>query len=326
MRTILVTGGAGFVGSHACKALAQAGYCPVTFDNLERGHHWAVKWGPLERGDLRDERVLRRAFETWKPWGIMHFAAYAYVGESNVDPLKYYDNDVGGTANLLKACAAYECKKFIFSSSCATYGIPSQLPLTEDHAKQPVNPYGYTKLVVERMLRDAEAAHGIRHVALRYFNAAGSDPDRELEEMHDPETHLIPLVLFTTMGRLSSIKVFGSDYPTPDGTCVRDYVHVSDLADAHVAALDWLAAGQASSAFNLGNGRGFCVADVVQTAQEVSGLTTKSHLAPRRFGDPPALISDSTKAQKLLGWKPKFPDLSQLIDHAWKWFRDGMPR
>ena len=326
MRTILVTGGAGFVGSHACKALARSGYCPVTFDNLERGHHWAVKWGPLERGDLRDERVLRRAFETWKPWGIMHFAAYAYVGESNVDPLKYYDNDVGGTANLLKACAAYECKKFIFSSSCATYGIPSQLPLTEDHAKQPVNPYGYTKLVVEQMLRDAEAAHGIRHVALRYFNAAGSDPDRELEEMHDPETHLIPLVLFTTMGRLSSIKVFGSDYPTPDGTCVRDYVHVSDLADAHVAALDWLAAGQASSAFNLGNGCGFCVADVVQTAQEVSGLTIKSHLAPRRFGDPPALISDSTKAQKLLGWKPKFPDLSQLIDHAWKWFRDGTPR
>jgi len=293
MRTILVTGGAGFVGSHACKALARAGYCPVTFDNLERGHHWAVKWGPLERGDLRDERVLRRAFETWKPWGIMHFAAYAYVGESNVDPLKYYDNDVGGTANLLKACAAYECKKFIFSSSCATYGIPSQLPLTEDHAKQPVNPYGYTKLVVEQMLRDAEAAHGIRHVALRYFNAAGSDPDRELEEMHDPETHLIPLVLFTTMGRLSSIKVFGSDYPTPDGTCVRDYVHVSDLADAHVAALDWLAAGQASSAFNLGNGRAFSVADVVQTAAEVSELTIKR---PRR---PTALRRSAGANQRL---------------------------
>ena len=325
MRTLLVTGGAGFVSSHACKALARAGYTPVTFDNLERGHDWAVKCGPLERGDLRDEKALRRAFERWNPCGVMHFAAYAYVGESNVDPLKYYDNNVGGIANLLKACAAYECKKFIFSSSCATYGIPSRLPLTEDHAQQPVNPYGYTKLVVERMLRDAEAAHGIRHVALRYFNAAGSDPDRDLGEMHNPETHLIPLVLFAAMGRQPAIKIFGSDYPTPDGTCIRDYVHVSDLADAHVAALDWLAAGQASSAFNLGNGRGFSVADVVQTAEQVSGLTIKRHLGPRRSGDPPVLISDSTKAQELLGWEPKFPNLSEQIDHTWKWFRDGMP-
>jgi UDP-arabinose 4-epimerase len=326
MRTILVTGGAGFVGSHACKALARAGYSPVTVDNLERGHDWAVKWGPIERGDLRDEEVLRQAFETWKPCGVMHFAAYAYVGESNVDPLKYYDNNVGGTATLLKACAAYECKKVIFSSSCATYGIPSRLPLTEDHAQQPVNPYGYTKLVVERMLRDAEAAHGIRHVALRYFNAAGSDPDGEIGEMHDPETHLIPLVLFAAMGRQRSIKIFGSDYPTPDGTCVRDYVHVSDLADAHVAALDWLAAGNGSSSFNLGNGRGFSVAEVVQTTEQVTGLTIKTELAPRRSGDPPVLISDSSRAQKLLGWDPQFPDLSRQIDHAWKWFRNGMPR
>ena len=291
MWTILVTGGAGFVGSHACKALARSGYCPVTFDNLERGHEWAVKWGPLERGDLRDEKVLRRVFETWKPWGVMHFAAYAYVGESNVDPLKYYDNNVGGTANLLKACADYECKKFIFSSSCATYGIPSRLPLTEDHEQH--NPYGCTKLVAERMLRDAEAAHGIRHVALRYFNAAGSDPDGGLGETHDPETHLIPLVLLAALGRQPSIKVFGSDYPTPDGTCVRDYVHVSDLADAHVAALDWLAAGQASSAFNLGNGRAFSVADVVQTAAEVSELTIKR---PRR---PTALRRSAGANQRL---------------------------
>jgi UDP-arabinose 4-epimerase len=325
MRTILVTGGAGFVGSHACKALARAGHTPVTFDNLERGHDWAVKWGTLESGDLRDEKVVRRAFETWKPWGVMHFAAYAYVGESNIDPLKYYHNNVGGTANLLKACADVECKNFIFSSSCATYGIPSRLPLTEDDGQQPVSPYGYTKLVVERMLRDAEAAHEIRHVALRYFNAAGSDPDGELGEMHDPETHLIPLVLFAAMGRQQSIKIFGSDYPTPDGTCIRDYVHVSDLADAHVAALDWLAAGNGSSSLNLGNGRGFSVAEVVQTTEQVTGLTIKTELAPRRSGDPPVLISDSSKARKLLGWKPKFPDLSQQIDHAWKWFRDGMP-
>jgi UDP-arabinose 4-epimerase len=325
MRTILVTGGAGFVGSHACKALARAGHKPVTFDNLERGHDWAVKWGPLERGDLRDEKVLRRAFESWKPWGVMHFAAYAYVGESNVDPLKYYNNNVGGTANLLTACAAFECKNFIFSSSCATYGIPSRLPLTEEDPQQPVNPYGYTKLVVERMLRDAEAAYGIRHVALRYFNAAGSDPDGELGEMHDPETHLIPLMLFAAIGRQPSIKIFGSDYPTPDGTCVRDYVHVSDLADAHVAALDWLAAAKASSSFNLGNGRGFSVGEVVRTTEQVTGLTIRTEPAPRRSGDPPVLISDSSKARKLLGWKPKFPDLRQQIDHAWKWFRDGMP-
>jgi UDP-arabinose 4-epimerase len=325
MRTVLVTGGAGFVGSHACKALARAGHTPVTFDHLERGHDWAVKWGPLERGDLRDEKVLRRAFESWKPWGVMHFAAYAYVGESNVDPLKYYNNNVGGTANLLTACAAFECKNFIFSSSCATYGIPSRLPLTEEDPQQPVNPYGYTKLVVERMLRDAEAAYGIRHVALRYFNAAGSDPDGELGEMHDPETHLIPLMLFAAIGRQPSIKIFGSDYPTPDGTCVRDYVHVSDLADAHVAALDWLAAAKASSSFNLGNGRGFSVGEVVRTTEQVTGLTIRTEPAPRRSGDPPVLISDSSKARKLLGWKPKFPDLRQQIDHAWKWFRDGMP-
>jgi UDP-glucose-4-epimerase GalE len=293
MRTILVTGGAGFVGSHACKALARAGYTPVTFDNLERGHDWAVKWRPLERGDLRDEKVLRRAFERWNPCGVMHFAAYANGGESNVDPLKYYDNNVGGTANLLKACAAYECKKCIFSSSCAKYGIPSQLPLTEDQAQQPVNPYGYTKLIVERMLRDAEAAHGIRHVALRYFNAAGSDPDREPREMHDPETHLIPLVLFAAMGRQPSVKIFGIDYPTPDGTCIRDYVHVSDLADAHVAALDWLSAGEPSSAFNLGNGRGFSVADLAQMAEQVSGIANQE--APR----PTALRRSAGANQRL---------------------------
>jgi UDP-arabinose 4-epimerase len=319
MRTILVTGGAGFVGSHACKVLARAGYTPVTFDNLERGHDWAVKWGPLERGDLRDEKALRRAFERWNPCGVMHFAAYAYVGESNVDPLKDYDNNVGGTANLLKACAAYECKKFIFSSSCATYGPPSRLPLTEDHAQQPVNPYGYTKLVVERMLRDAEAAHGIRHVALRYFNAAGSDPDRELGEMHDPETHLIPLVLFAAMGRRPSIKVFGSDYPTPDGTCIRDYVHVSDLADAHVAALAWLSDGKPSEAFNLGNGRGFSVREVVKAAEKVTGRPVPAEVNARRPGDPPVLVSDSAKARRLLDWTPKFPDLEDQIRHAWTW-------
>jgi UDP-arabinose 4-epimerase len=322
MKTILVTGGAGFVGSHACKALARAGYLPVTLDNLERGHEWAVKWGPLERADLRDEEELRRVFEAWRPETVVHFAAYAYVGESNDEPLKYYTTNVGGTANLLKACVIFGCKHVVFSSSCATYGIPAHLPLSETDPQQPINPYGYTKLVVERMLRDTEAAHGIRHVALRYFNAAGADPSGEIGELHEPETHLIPLILLTAMGRQSSVKVFGNDYRTEDGTCIRDYVHVTDLADAHVAAVQWLAAGNSSDAFNLGNGNGFSVAQVIRTAEMITGKEIKTDICAKRPGDPPVLISDSTKARRALGWRPKFPDVGDQIAHAWKWFCD----
>src|SRR5271169_607682 len=311
MKTILVTGGAGFVGSHACKALSRAGYLPVTFDSLERGHERAVKWGPLEQGDLRNEKELQRAFKAHRPWAVMHFAAYAYVGESTAEPAKYYDNNIGGSAKLLQACAAFDCRHFVFSSSCATYGIPERLPITEATTQNPVNPYGYTKLVVERMLRDAEAAYGIRHVALRYFNAAGADPDGELGELHLPETHLIPLVLFAAMGREPSVKIFGNDYPTPDGTCIRDYVHVSDLADAHVAAIDWLAAGKPSDSFNLGNGRGFSVAEVINTVAQVTAQPVPAESCPRRPGDPPILVSDSRKARELLGWVPKFPELDE---------------
>ncbi len=324
MKTILVTGGAGFVGSHACKALFRAGYLPVTFDNLEHGHE-RVKWGPLERGDLRNETDLHRAFEARRPWAVMHFSAYTYVGESTVDPLRYYDNNVGGTAKLLQACASFGCQNVVFSSSCATYGVPDRLPITEDAAQNPANPYGYTKLVVERMLKDAEVASGIRHVALRYFNAAGADPDGELGELHQPETHLIPLVLFAAMGREPSIKIFGNDYPTPDGTCIRDYVHVSDLADAHVAAIARLAAGNPSNSFNLGNGLGFSVAEVVRTTEKVTGLSVRTEMCPRRPGDPPVLVGDSTKARELLGWIPNIPGLDQQITHAWTWFRGKMP-
>jgi UDP-arabinose 4-epimerase len=299
VKTILVTGGAGFVGSHACKALARAGYLPVTFDNLEHGHERAVKWGPLERSDLRNAHDLRRVFEAHRPWAVMHFAAYAYVGESTLDPAKYYDNNVGGTATLVQACAAFGCRNVVFSSSCATYGVPERLPLTEDAAQNPVNPYGYTKLVVERMLKEAEPAYGIRHVALRYFNAAGADPDGELGELHLPETHLIPLVLFAAMGRAPSIKVFGQDYPTPDGTCIRDYVHVSDLADAHVAAVDWLAAGKPSDSFNLGNGRGFSVSEVVKTSEKVTGLPVKTEICARRPGDPPVRLQQGPRVVEL---------------------------
>ena len=280
MKTVLVTGGAGFVGSHACRALAHAGYLPVTFDNLERGHEWAVKWGPLEKGDIRDEQQLGRVFEAWHPEAVVHFAAYAYVGESNAEPLKYYETNVGGTLKLLKASVAFGCKYFVFSSSCATYGTPIRLPVIETHPQLPINPYGQTKLIVERMLREAEVAHGIRHVALRYFNAAGADPSGELGESHEPETHLIPLVLFTAMDRQSAIQIFGNDYPTADGTCVRDYVHVSDLADAHVAAVRWLDAGNPSDAFNLGNGHGFSVAEVVKASEKVTGRKIQTEIYP----------------------------------------------
>jgi UDP-arabinose 4-epimerase len=326
MSNILVTGGAGFVGSHACKALARAGHRPVTFDNLERGHEWAVKWGPLERGDLRDECELRRTFERWQPAAVIHFAAYAYVGESTAEPLKYYDNNVGGTARLLKTCADFGCKHFVFSSSCATYGIPAQLPLRETDPQEPVNPYGYTKLVAERMLKQVEAAYGIKHVALRYFNAAGADPDGEIGESHEPETHLIPLVLLAAMGRRQAVQIFGKDYPTHDGTCVRDYVHVSDLADAHVAAVDWLAAGERSDVFNLGNGLGFSVAEVIRATEQVSGRSIRADIHPRRSGDPPILISESSKAQQHLGWSPKYPELKPQIEHAWTWFLRAMTK
>jgi UDP-arabinose 4-epimerase len=321
MKRILVTGGAGFVGSHACKALARAGYTPVSFDNLERGHRFAVKWGPLQRGDLRSESDVRQAFETWHPYAVLHFAAYAYVGESSTDPLIYYENNVGGTAKLLQACRDFGCNNVVFSSSCATYGVPARLPLREDDPQNPVSPYGRTKLVAERMLVEAEIAHGIKHVTLRYFNAAGADPDGELGEVHEPETHLIPLALFVAAGRRPAIQIFGDDYPTPDGTCVRDYVHVTDLARAHVAAIEWLAEGNPSRIFNLGNGRGFSVAEAVRAAEGITGRVIATEVLPRRAGDPPTLISDSSLARSLLHWQPDYPELEVQIEHAWRWLR-----
>ena len=326
MKTILVTGGAGFVGSHACKALARAGYLPVSFDNLERVHEWAVKWGPLERGDVRNEKDLRRVFDARRPWAVMHFAGYAYVGESVLDPIKYYDTNIGGTAKLLGACAAFQCDNIVVSSSCATYGTPAQIPLKEGDPQNPINPYGYSKLVVERMLKDAETAYGIRHVSLRYFNAAGADPDGELGELHEPETHLIPLVILAAMGRKPLVEIFGDDYPTPDGTCIRDYVHVSDLAGAHVSAIDWLAAGKPSTAFNLGIGRGYSVGEIVHATERVTGLRIRTQICPRRPGDPPILISDPSRARETLGWNPRFRDVDQQIGTAWRWFRDHWPK
>ena len=321
MTTVLVTGGAGYVGSHACKALAAAGITPVTFDNLEAGHRWAVKWGPLVVGDLRDTGKLDYAIRKYKPAGVLHFAAHAYVGESTLNPLKYYDNNVAGTLSLLGSMQAHDIRHIVFSSTCATYGVPKVVPIPEDHPQDPINPYGSSKLVVEWMLRDMAFAHDLRFVCLRYFNAAGADPDGEIGEAHSPETHLIPLVLDAASGDIPEIAIFGDDYDTPDGTCIRDYIHVSDLADAHVRALKWLLSGGDAMFLNLSNGKGFSVRHVIDAAQRVTGLKVPVVVHPRRPGDPPVLIGEASKARALLGWEPQRHELEQQIADAWSWRR-----
>jgi UDP-glucose-4-epimerase GalE len=315
---ILVTGGAGYIGSHVCKALAARGYAPVAYDDLSRGNAWAVKWGPLERGDISDAKRLDEVFERHAPAAVMHFAAFAYVGESCADPLLYYRNNVAGSQVLLQAVVAHGAPPVVFSSSCATYGVPERLPIPEEHPQRPVNPYGFTKLVVERMLADLATAAGLRSVALRYFNAAGADPDGGIGEAHEPETHLIPLVLAAARSG-GTVDVYGADYDTPDGTCVRDYVHVADLADAHVRALDHLLAGGASAAFNLANARGYSVREVIAAAEAVCGLPIRARDVGRRPGDPPVLVGDATRAAAVLGWRPARSDLRRQIADAWRW-------
>ena len=320
MTDILVTGGAGYVGSHACKALAAAGYRPVTYDNLERGRGDAVKWGPLEQGDLSDLPRLREVFSTYRPAAVMHFAALAYVGESASNPALYYRNNILGALNLFEAMRQFDVAAVVVSSSCAVYGAPESTPIDEDHPKHPISPYGVGKWVVERMLEDLQRAHGLRSVCLRYFNAAGADPDGEIGETHDPETHLIPLVLDAALGRQPHITVFGADYDTPDGTCLRDYIHVTDLAEAHVLALKWLLSGsEASTALNLGVGKAWSVMEVIETARRVTGRTIEVAAAPRRAGDPPVLVADPTRAGKILGWSPRRSSLETQIADAWRW-------
>lgn len=318
-RAVLVTGGAGYIGAHTCKALALAGYLPVTLDNLVHGHKQAVRWGPLVEADIRDRARVRQTIDQYRIDAVLHFAGFAYVGESMRDPGKYFDNNVAASLALLEAVRASGIAHFVFSSSCATYGIPLSVPIGEDQAQQPINPYGESKLMMERALHWYGLAHGMGTVALRYFNAAGADPDGEIGEDHDPETHLIPLAIGAALGSRPPLEVFGTDYPTPDGTAVRDYVHVSDLAQAHVRALEYLYAGGASRAFNLGTGRGHSVREVVAAVERVAGRAVARREAPRRPGDPASLVAAPGSARELLAWTPLRSDLETIITTAWRW-------
>jgi len=319
MQTVLVTGGAGYIGSHTCKALAGAGYLPVAYDNLVHGHEWAVRWGPIEKGDILDANRLSEVIARYRPVSVIHFAAFAYVGESVQEPAKYYRNNVAGTLALLDAMRAHHIDRIVFSSSCATYGNPDIVPISEDVLQRPINPYGASKLMVERILADYGAAYRLKSIALRYFNAAGADPDGEIGEAHDPETHLIPLVLDAAAGMRPDVTIFGDDYDTPDGTCIRDYIHVSDIAEAHLLALNRLDAPGVRTAYNLGSGVGASVADVIEAARAITGRNIPVTRGPRRAGDPGTLLADPARARSDLAWKPRHSALNEMIGTAWEW-------
>ncbi len=325
MSAILVTGGAGYVGSHACKVLSAAGFLPVAFDNLSTGHRWAVQWGPLEHGDLADVEAVRRAIRRHRVEAVMHFAASSDVGESMRQPGPYFRNNVGGTLNLLEAMADCGIRRLVLSSTCASYGLPQVIPIREDHPQQPINPYGETKLAIERMLRWWDQVHGISWLALRYFNAAGADPDGEIGEAHEPETHLIPIAVQAALGQRENLGIFGTDYPTPDGTAVRDYVHVTDLAEAHLAGLRHLFAGGGSLACNLGTGRGHSVREVVRAVERVTRTALPIRLMARRPGDPPQLVAEPRLASELLGWRPRLSDLDTIVATACGWHSKSRP-
>ncbi|MBW4678639.1 MAG: UDP-glucose 4-epimerase GalE [Microcoleus vaginatus WJT46-NPBG5] len=320
--TILVTGGAGYIGSHAVLALQQAGYNPIVLDNLVYGHRELVEEVlkvKLIVGDTNDRALLDNLFATHSIDAVMHFAAYIAVGESVTDPGKYYRNNVNGTLTLLEAMVAANVKQFVFSSTCAVYGIPKTVPMKEDHPQDPISPYATSKQMVERILADFDTAYGLKSVAFRYFNAAGAEANGLLGEDHNPETHLIPLVLLTALGKRESVSIFGTDYPTSDGTCIRDYIHVSDLAQAHVLGLEYLQKGGDSNVFNLGNGSGFTVREVIESARLITGKEIKIVESERRAGDPPALVGSSDKARNILGWNPQYPDIKEILAHAWQW-------
>ena len=317
---VLVTGGAGYVGSHVSKALSQSGYIPVTYDNLSRGFRWAVKWGPFVEGDLHDIEKLKGVLATYKPVGVIHLAGFAYVGESVEQPDLYYHNNVEGAAALVKAMTTPI--PFVFSSTCSIYGNQGEAPLTEALSPRPINPYAQGKREVEIILANAEKNGGGPFVALRYFNASGADPDAEIGEAHDPETHLIPLALSAAAGLTKELTIFGTDHGTPDGSCIRDYVHVADLASAHIKALNYLIGGGSSDHINLANGRGYSVLEVIDAVKRVTGQSVPVKMAGKRAGDPATLIGDARRAQERLNWQPQYSDLDVQIAHAWAWFKD----
>lgn len=317
---VLVTGGAGYIGSHTVKYLSTHGLPLLVLDNLVHGHREFLQPGvDFVLADLTDREALALVFARYRIRAVVHFAAFAYVGESVTDPAKYYHNNVIGTLNLLDAMRSAGVHSIVFSSTCATYGVPEISPIEEHHVQAPINPYGMSKLMIETIFADYERAYGLRWCALRYFNAAGANPDGTLGEWHDPETHLIPLILDAALGLRPAIGVFGSDYPTPDGTCVRDYIHVNDLAQAHHLALEYLLAGGAPRAFNLGNGNGHSVLEVIASAERISGRTIPVQMEPRRPGDPPALVGSAQQAREILGWKPRFAELDTIVGTAWRW-------
>ena len=321
---VLVTGGAGYIGSHAAKALAQAGHAPVVLDNLTSGHRWAVKWGPLFEQDLADSAALLGVLRSQRIEAVMHFAASLLVGESVREPRKYFWNNVVNTLRLVDAMQEACVKHIVFSSSAAVYGEPEKVPIPEDHPTRPVNPYGETKLMMERALKWYGHAYDLRWMALRYFNAAGADPEGELGEGHDPETHLIPLVVRAALDQRPQVEIYGTDYPTPDGTAIRDYIHVADLADAHVRALEYLAGGGRSQSLNLGTGQGHTVREVIAAVGKIAPVPARE--APRRAGDPPSLVADSRRAAALLGWTPQRSGLEEIVRSAWAWHSKEVQR
>ncbi|MDF1750025.1 MAG: UDP-glucose 4-epimerase GalE [Alphaproteobacteria bacterium] len=320
-RNILVTGGAGYVGSHACKALAADGWTPVVFDNLTNGHDWAVRWGPLVVGDVRNRAQLRSAMETYHPKGVLHFAGRIEPGDSLREPIEFYDVNVGGTIALLEAMADADIRALIFSSTAAIYGNLDECPATEDHPCNPFTPYGRSKLMAEQVIEDVGKVHGISWTAARYFNAAGADADLETGEAHMNEVHLIPRAIEACLGRSQEFSIFGTDYPTPDGTCIRDFIHVTDLATAHVAALNRLLAGGTPVQLNLGTGKGVSVLELIKTLEEVAGSPVPTTVRSRRIGDPPILVSDATRAHEVLSWQPRHSDVTTILKDAWAWHR-----
>lgn len=317
--SVLIVGGAGYIGSQTAKCVARAGLNPVVLDNLAYGHRWAVRWGPLVQGDLSDAALVERVLVEHRVSAVIHFAAYAYVAESVDNPRKYFRNNVANTLNLLDAMIDRGIKDIVFSSTCATYGEPREVPIAENHPQRPINPYGESKLAVEKILHWYGRAYALRFAALRYFNAAGADPDGEVGEDHDPETHLIPLAIRAALSGEPELSIFGTDYPTPDGTAVRDYVHVADLAEAHLLALQHLARGGDSLLLNLGTGRGHSVRQVISAVETAGGRRVPVREVGRRAGDPPELVADARRAQAVLGWRPAYPGIDTIVRHACAW-------